>query len=165
MRLNHPLGKDLVLILLVISTVGCDRITKHLAVRTLADSPSRTYLAQTVRFEYAENTGAFLSLGADLPSWLRGILFTAGPAIMLFAMAGFAWKYQVRGLALSGLGLIAAGGGSNLFDRIVHGSVIDFMNVGIGSLRTGVFNVADVAILAGIILFALWGTKKAATVS
>jgi signal peptidase II len=38
---------------------------------------------------------------------------------------------------------------SNLIDRIAVGSVIDFLNVGVGSLRTGIFNLADVAIMAG----------------
>jgi signal peptidase II len=37
-------------------------------------------------------------------------------------------------------------------DRIVHGTVVDFVSVGVGSLRTGIFNVADVAILAGLFM-------------
>jgi signal peptidase II len=52
-----------------------------------------------------------------------------------------------------GLALYLAGGASNLVDRVVRGSVIDFMNVGVGPLRTGIFNVADVAILAGVGIF------------
>ena len=60
------------------------------------------------------------------------------------------------GLQLFGLALVFAGGASNLADRIARGSVIDFMNVGLGSLRTGIFNVADVALLGGVgfLLFA-----------
>jgi signal peptidase II len=50
--------------------------------------------------------------------------------------------------------LFVAGGISNLFDRVVQGSVIDFMHVGVGSVRTGIFNVADLAILLGGILMA-----------
>jgi signal peptidase II len=45
-----------------------------------------------------------------------------------------------------------AGGASNWIDRAVRGSVVDFMNVGIGPVRTGVFNVADVAIMLGAVL-------------
>jgi signal peptidase II len=41
-------------------------------------------------------------------------------------------------------------GVSNLLDRIIHGAVVDFMNVGIGPLRTGIFNVADMAIVLGV---------------
>ena len=51
------------------------------------------------------------------------------------------------------MALIAGGGTSNLLDRIMDGGrVTDFLNVGIGSLRTGIFNFADMAILAGAIL-------------
>jgi signal peptidase II len=45
--------------------------------------------------------------------------------------------------------LFVAGGLSNLIDRVAMGTVIDFLNVGIGSFRTGIFNVADVAIMVG----------------
>ena len=48
--------------------------------------------------------------------------------------------------------MFLAGGLSNLVDRIAMGSVIDFLNIGIGPIRTGIFNVADVAIMAGIAL-------------
>ena len=55
-----------------------------------------------------------------------------------------------------GLSLFVAGGASNWIDRVIRGSVVDFINVGIGPLRTGIFNVADVAIMlgAGVLLFA-----------
>ena len=52
--------------------------------------------------------------------------------------------------------LILGGGLSNMWDRILHsGFVVDFMNLGIGSLRTGIFNVADMAITCAffIIIF------------
>ena len=49
--------------------------------------------------------------------------------------------------------LVLSGGIGNLLDRLFHeGRVIDFMNIGIGSLRTGIFNVADVCITIGISL-------------
>ena len=46
--------------------------------------------------------------------------------------------------------LFVGGGVSNLLDRIIHGAAVDFMNVGIGPLRTGIFNVAAVAIMLGV---------------
>jgi signal peptidase II len=60
-----------------------------------------------------------------------------------------------------GLTLFVAGGASNWIDRIVRGSVIDFLNVGIASVRTGVFNVADVAIMLGAGLFLLSELRSA----
>jgi signal peptidase II len=51
-----------------------------------------------------------------------------------------------------GVALFFAGGLSNWIDRLFRGSVVDFLNVGIGSFRTGIFNLADVAIMLGVAL-------------
>jgi signal peptidase II len=51
--------------------------------------------------------------------------------------------------------LIVGGGVSNLMDRLRYGGyVVDFLNVGVGPLRTGIFNVADMAIMVGVFLWA-----------
>lgn len=53
-------------------------------------------------------------------------------------------------------GLILSDGIGNLLDRLLHdGRVIDFMNLGLGSLRTGIFNIADVCITTGVLLLVL----------
>ena len=52
-------------------------------------------------------------------------------------------------------------GSGNLIDRILHdGTVVDFLNFGIGSLRTGIFNVADVAIMGGAALLIFTALSK-----
>lgn len=61
--------------------------------------------------------------------------------------------------ALFGVALFVAGGASNLVDRITYGMVIDFMNDGIGSVRTGIFNVADMAIMLGAVILVLEGRR------
>jgi len=56
---------------------------------------------------------------------------------------------------------VCGGGLSNLVDRIAYdGHVVDFLNIGIGSLRTGIFNVADMAITAGALLLAFDSFRK-----
>jgi len=60
------------------------------------------------------------------------------------------------------MSLILGGGLSNLYDRIAYGKVVDFMNMGIGDLRTGIFNVADMFILAGIIWYVFTSFSKEA---
>jgi signal peptidase II len=58
-------------------------------------------------------------------------------------------------------GLVLSGGFSNLYDRITNnGGVVDFMNMGIGGLRTGIFNVADMAIMAGVFLLLIYSFKN-----
>jgi signal peptidase II len=150
----------LVLIGAVLGTIGCDRITKHVAATTLAGVPGRAYVAETVWLEYVENPGGFLSVGAALPPGPRRFIFTVGTGVMLLALAAVAIRGGLNGWPAVGLALFIAGGASNWFDRLVRGSVVDFLNVGIGSIRTGVFNVADVAIMIGAVVFALGQFRK-----
>lgn len=143
------IGIRFVLLIAIGATIGCDRVTKHVATTTLSNGPSRSYFADTLRLEYAENAGAFLSLGADWPRPVRTAIFGVGNALLLAAFV-VAMRRGGSARTLLGVALFAAGGVSNLLDRIIHGTVIDFMNVGIGPLRTGIFNVADVAIMLGV---------------
>ena len=143
---------------LILTTVGCDRVTKHIAATKLAGLPGQSYLGGIFRLEYVENPGAFLGLGAGLPDWARIGLLTFGAAAGVVAVAVAAFKFHWVGLPFAGAMLFIAGGASNLIDRILHGSVIDFMNVGVGSLRTGIFNVADIALMMGVVLM-LFGSR------
>jgi signal peptidase II len=148
-------GVRLMLLVAVVSTIGCDRVTKHIASDVLAGGEVHTYLAGTIRLEYAENTGGFLGLGANLPGAWRTTLFTIATGLVLAMMAALALRSRWNAWLMTGACLVLAGGASNWIDRVVRGSVIDFMNVGIGPLRTGVFNVADVAIMLGATLLVL----------
>jgi len=141
------------LLALVAMTVGCDRVSKHFACRELAGEPRQSFLADTVRLEYTENTGAFLSFGDSWHPVARIGVFTIGTGLILCGMVVAAFRFRLSGPALVGLALYFAGGASNLVDRVMRGSVIDFLNVGVGPLRTGIFNVADMAILLGVGIF------------
>src|SRR5215208_2707936 len=144
-----------VLALAILCTIGCDRVTKHAARSALAGAGGRSYLADTVRLQYAENTGGFLGLGGELRPALRTALFEVGTAIMLLAAIGWAVRLRVSRWTLIGVSLFVTGGLCNWIDRVVRGSVVDLLNVGIGPVRTGIFNVADVAIMAGAALIVL----------
>jgi signal peptidase II len=138
------------LLVVAVATIGCDRVTKHLAAVTLADAPARSFLGDTVRLDYAENAGGFLSLGAGLPAPVRTAVFTVATGLMLLTVIAAAVRFRWRGWLLAGLTLFVAGGASNWLDRVLHGRVIDFMNVGLGPVRTGIFNVADLAVMLGL---------------
>jgi signal peptidase II len=97
-----------------------------------------------------------LSLGAALPARLRALIFLAVvPLGLLFASGLVLRSGSSRALSLVALGLVAGGGLSNWLDRLAHdGLVTDFLSVGFGPVRTGIFNVADVAVVAGVLLLA-----------
>jgi signal peptidase II len=151
----EKIGIRLLLLVVIAATIGCDRVTKHVATATLAGGPSRSFLADTIRLEYVENAGGFLSLGADLPRSVRTGLFTIGTGLMLLALVGVALRSRSSGGAVLGLSLFFAGGASNWVDRAAQGRVVDFINVGIGPVRTGIFNVADMAIMLGVAILVL----------
>ena len=137
--------------------VGCDQAAKAIARDALASSPPVSFFGGAVRFEYAENPGAFLSLGAELPPEVRFLLGVVFVALALAAL----FVFMLRSTSLSpgqkvGLALIVGGGFGNLIDRVANdGHVIDFVSIGIGPVRTGIFNLADVAITAGVLMVLL----------
>jgi len=147
-----------------IALIGCDRFTKDLAKEHLKDKPAITYLNDTVRLEYTENTGAALSLGDDLPKavsfWLLSIL----PLVILLIVFGYTLKHlqQMGTMKIFSIALIFSGGIGNIIDRIIFDRhVTDFMNLGIGNIRTGIFNVADICVTSGVIgLLIFFNDKK-----
>ncbi len=139
----------------ILSTVGCDRITKQIALTHLADAPWRSWLGDMVRIGYAENTGGLLGIGAGLPLGIRTAVFTVGTGLLLVGLGVLAIRRRWAGVPLLGAAFFFAGGISNWFDRATRGSVVDFVNLGVGPVRTGIFNVADIAIFLGLGLFLL----------
>jgi signal peptidase II len=133
------------------SCIGCDQATKRLATQALMNSPAQSFLAGTIRLEYAQNPGGFLSLGSNLPEGLRQSLFVVLNVGMMLAISGFLLlRRNIPFAFFVALSYVLAGGIGNLIDRVMnHGLVTDFINVGIGPLRTGIFNVADIAVTFG----------------
>jgi signal peptidase II len=140
-----------------IPVIVSDQLSKWWAASNLSHINMQSYLADTLRIGYTENTGAFLGLGSNLSQTLRFGLFVAAVGVVLLALLVYLIKSKTSNrMQVTALSFIFAGGLSNLYDRAMNdGAVIDFLNVGIGWLRTGIFNVADMAIMLGILLLLL----------
>lgn len=149
-------------LLLLMLCVGCDQMTKDAAQQYLAFEPPQSWFHDTFRLVYAENTGAFLSLGERLSKDLRVLIFQVFPALWLIALTIYLLTAQPISMHLTlAWSFILSGGAGNLLDRVLHdGRVIDFMNLGIGSLRTGIFNVADVYITTGVLLLIIQSLRN-----
>ena len=142
--------------------VGCDHATKLAATAWLEPASVLPLAADTVRLELAHNPGAFLSLGAGLPGGLRALVLLGLVPLGLLVATGFALRsgssrrlplVGSRRLPLVAVGLVAGGGLSNWLDRLLHaGLVTDFVSLGVGPVRTGIFNLADLAVVAGVVL-------------
>jgi len=146
---------------LLVACVGCDQVTKALAAEHLAGRPPVLLLGGAFRLLYAENTGAFLSLGAGLPEAIRLWVFVivTGAVLALLLVYALMHREAMRPWEMLALALVVGGGIGNLLDRIFLGLVRDFLFLGVGRLRTGVFNVADMAITGGALLM-LFGLRR-----
>jgi signal peptidase II len=96
------------------------------------------------------NTGISYGLLNGLPAWALGVL-------MLVAMVALAiwWVRADSALIRAGLGLCLGGALSNAVDRLIYGAVADFFHFHWGSWSFYIFNIADLAITAGVLLLIL----------
>lgn len=153
--------RKLQLLLLIVVVIAVDQWTKAIARRTLiSDSPRHFGI---VTMLYTTNAGAFLSIGSNLSADVRAAMFSGIVTIALgaAALALFAGKIQSAPDEVA-LSLILGGGVGNLSDRLRFGGrVTDFLYLAAGPLHTGVFNIADMAITAGILwLLISWGAAS-----
>ncbi|MEP6747563.1 MAG: signal peptidase II [Bacteroidota bacterium] len=147
--------KILLFCIISIVFISCDHVTKELAKEHLKDKAAMSFYHDTFRLDYVENTGAFLSFGDNWSPaasfWLMNVL----PLLFLIGL----FVYAIRKTATSTLLhilpflLICSGGLGNILDRMMYNRhVTDFMNIGFNSIRTGIFNFADVYVSAGAIM-------------
>ena len=125
-----------------------DQVTKALVVANMAHGERIPVIGDVVQLWHLRNTGAAFSLlpGAQ---WL----FIPVTIIALGMVAWFHFRFRHRGPWIHViLGAILAGSLGNLTDRVRFGYVTDFVSVGIGDLRWPAFNVADPAVVIGILL-------------
>ncbi len=144
--------KKLTLIAAMLLLLVTDQWTKHLA-RTHLRHEVHRYAGNVLTLLYAENSGAFLSLGAELPEFVRRVVLDGlvGIGLCIAAWVLFTGRMQTLGDEIA-LALIVAGGIGNLIDRMRnHGRVTDFIYLAAGPIHTGVFNIADMAITAGVV--------------
>jgi signal peptidase II len=136
---------------IIAAVVALDQWTKIL-VRRFVGGP-HTYVHGLITLMHTENTGAFLSLGANLPDWVRTLIFGVFVTVMLvlFTISVVNGSMTRLGDVIAAAAIIGGGVG-NLIDRLARsGRVTDFLYLQAGPLHTGIFNVADMAITFGVI--------------
>jgi len=141
--------------LTALAVTAVDQGTKAWALASLSDRPVPV-LGDVVRFVLRFNTGAAFSVAWGGPSVLLVVNIVA--SVLLF------WYiFRVRSRrVLPMLVLILGGALGNTMDRVFHGHVTDFIDIGIGTLRWPVFNVADIALVVGGVLMLLKAGGKGA---
>ena len=105
------------------------------------------------------NTGSAFSFLADAGGWQK-LLFSAVAIGVSAAMAAVIWKHSAEKLAPAAAALVLGGAIGNLIDRLLLGSVTDFIDLHIGDIHWPAFNIADSAIVLGVIFFILIELRK-----
>ena len=142
--------RNLAIITVLLSNIGCDQISKNVARDNIDYGQSISVLSNWLTLTKVENSGAFLSLGDNLPNFLKIPLLVIIPTLVLIGMIAFVLRNRKLDLNYAiPIAFIVGGGIGNLFDRILYGSVTDFLHMNFQIFQTGIFNMADVSIMIG----------------
>lgn len=147
-----PAFRTLLILLVVFVNAGCDQISKAVVRENVSYHEQIELLSDNFILTKVENRGAFFGLGENLPPLVKNIALSLIPAIAMLAILLFtlARPGLSRGMVF-GLACMVGGGIGNIFDRIMHGSVTDFLHINLGGIfKTGIFNLADVSIMFGL---------------
>ncbi len=132
------------------AVVVLDQLSKFLVRSNLELHTSMPLLGNLLRLTYVENSGIVfgISVGTALP------LFTGLNLLATGIICYYLYLERTgRPATQAALALVLGGAIGNLVDRLIFGRVADFIDIGIGSHRWYVFNVADSAVSAGVVLY------------
>jgi len=141
-------------LLMILVNVGCDQISKTLVRQEVGTYETISLIKNHFTLTKVENTGAFLSIGSALPDLLKFFLLSIVPLLALsYGIVYLVTRRNLTKMSALALSFAIGGGIGNIYDRIIHGSVTDFLHIDLGFIQTGIFNMADVSIVVGLILF------------
>lgn len=124
-----------------------DQVTKGMVDR-LPDDFSHTVIPGLFRIIHAENPGVAFGLFQASSAYFRDVLITVSSLALLLVLT-LLWKSKQTPRTGYAMALIVGGACGNLFDRVLHGKVVDFMLFYLGAHSWPVFNLADSAIVIG----------------
>ena len=138
------------ILIISIITLLIDRITKILASSFLKLNISKKIIKSFFYLTLCHNTGAAWGIFSKYPFLLIIISFLA---VVLIYHFSFSYKSSLRNNIA--FGLLYGGLFGNLTDRIIYGYVIDFLDFIIIKYDYPVFNIADIAIVIGVLLLVI----------
>ncbi len=141
--------------------VGCDQLSKYIVRRNINYHQHISFFDNHFTLTKVENTGAFLSLGEQIPAAIKFILLALLPLIILTGGTAYLiTKSKLEKIPLIAACCVLGGGIGNIYDRLFYGSVTDFMHISFGVLQTGIFNMADISVTVGVLLLLTWYYSK-----
>lgn len=147
---------------IIAGVVVADRVTKLYIRFHLTQLDTIPVIPRYFNIVHTENPGAAFGFMGDVNAEWRRILLIAVPLVVMAIIAPLLARAQANALVQSGLSLIFGGALGNFWDRLVRGTVTDFLQVFLGSYEFPSFNVADSAITIGaaLLLIDLWRSRE-----
>ena len=138
---------------IAVAVLLLDRLAKWSVARNIPLHDSVTVIPGCFHLTHVENTGAAFGLFAESTAqWKIGALVSFS-VIALMVVSALLWKHShALSTTTIGLSLILGGATGNLWDRMLTGHVVDFLDFYVGSYHWPAFNVADSAIVIGAVL-------------
>ena len=148
--------------MLVFLSIAFDQISKIWVRNNFESYSEKSIIGDVFTLIKVENTGAFLGMGSELSEIPRILLLIILPVIVLISITLYTYiDKSLDKLSIIGFSLIIGGGIANIFDRIVFGSVTDFLYINLGGIfKTGIFNIADLSVTTGMILILISSFKR-----
>ena len=142
--------RTLAILILLVSCISCDQISKTIVRNQVGYHSWINLVSDNLVLTRVENTGAFLSMGNSLPKPVYAVLMIILPLIVIAYTLWYLFKNEnISKLLIIGISLIIGGGLGNIIDRILYGSVTDFLYFDLFLFHTGVVNLADIFVTAG----------------
>ena len=155
-------NRNISITILIAVSILLDQLSKFL-IRQNVDQYSETKLiGDYFILTNVENSGAFLGMGSDFSPFIKTIFLLILPIIVLICIMVYVYRdKQIDKISLIGFCFIIGGGIANIYDRILYGSVTDFLFIDLGGIfKTGIFNIADLSVTIGMILILLMSFKS-----
>ena len=155
-------SRYLLITILVFLSIAFDQISKIWVRNNFESYSEKSIIGDVFTLIKVENTGAFLGMGSELSEIPRILLLIILPVIVLISITFYTYiDKTLDKLSIIGFSLIIGGGIANIFDRIVFGSVTDFLYINLGGIfKTGIFNIADLSVTTGMILILISSFKR-----
>ncbi|MGB6944187.1 MAG: signal peptidase II [Bryobacteraceae bacterium] len=162
--LRESLKRRFVPFLIAAAVVVLDRLSKHAIKAHLSAYDSITVIPGLFNIVHTENPGIAFGMLANASGAWRDVLLIGFSAAVLIAISVMLLRPSTQrdSLLRTALGLILGGAFGNLYDRIVNGTVTDFVEVHLAQHYFPAFNVADSAITVGacLLLLDMWWAKE-----
>ena len=155
-------NRNISITILIAVSILLDQLSKFLIRQNVDQYSEIKLIGDYFILTNVENSGAFLGMGSDFSPFIKTVFLLILPVIVLICIMIYVYRdKQIGKISLIGFCLIIGGGIANIYDRILYGSVTDFLFIDLGGIfKTGIFNIADLSVTTGMILILLMSFRS-----